>query len=122
MDLFRQFVSTEYGFFPITRGLEGSIRGETTYSTGIFKYRDGVEEEDNIESYGKINATLHVRPSEPYLVEVDSLVNHGIEYRDKTYRIIAVKEGMDFSSGRLHFYKLELTREDIAEWQQTPLE
>ena len=132
MDVFRQFTNVTYKFFVIAQGVEGNtiaqrvvsqeLENDEYTSTGVFKFRDGILEEDNIENFGKVNATLHIRPGEPFLTIVEDLVGHGIEYDGVHYRITTVKEGMDFDTGRLHFYKLDLKREDIASWQETPLE
>lgn len=118
------FTNTEYQFLEIEQTEAGNeiVKESTAY--GVFKQRDGMRQADNVEQYADNDASLHIKPTEPFIATLaGKLVGHGIriaknETEPLEYRIDQIDEGFDFDTDQLEFYKLRLKRESFATWQQ----
>lgn len=125
MDVFDQFQETAYTFLQLAQGgvLGNTIASQTT-TTGIFKERNGMVQNNNLETV-QSDATLHIHPDEPFIAVVQAissenefLVGHGIRATKNgstaDYRIIGQVEGYNFDTNVLEFYRLTLKAEDLA--------
>lgn len=128
MDVFALFTNTEYQFLTVSQTeLGNEILTEYT-GYGVFKQRDAMTQATNIEQYAGNDATLHIKPTEPFITALaGQLVGNGVRVSKNDaealeYRIQQVDEGFNFDTNELEFYKLRLTRESFATWQATPLE
>ena len=119
MDVFDQFQETAYTFLQLN---EGGVLGNTieasTVTTGIFKERNGMIQNNNLETI-QSDATLHVHPNEPFIAALGAdLIGQGIRATkngyEQDYRIIGLKEGFNFDTNVLEFYLLTLKAEDLA--------
>lgn len=123
MDPFTLFTNTPYTFLKIKQDVTGNTIDEEWEATGIFKIRDAMVQIDNIEQFDGLEASLHIKPSEPFIAELNAeLVGHGIKASKDgteplTYRIRAIVEGRDFDTGLLSFYRVLLKRESLSQWQ-----
>jgi len=120
MDVFSQFQETAYTFLKLGQGgVEGNSVISTVDTTGIFKERNGMIQNNNLEVV-QSDATLHIHPNESFIAEVDgNVVGHGIR-ADKNgsvqdYRIIGQVEGFNFETNELEFYRLTLKAEALAD-------
>ncbi len=117
MDVFSHFTSTPYIFLELNRG---GILGDTiksqTLADGIFKERDGRVEFNQSLTTEDSSATLHVKPSEPFVASLsENLVGHGIRHQGQDYLIIGQttgRGGVDF--GTVEHYHLTLRREELG--------
>ncbi len=128
MDVFALFTNTEYQFLTVSQTeLGNEILTEYT-GYGVFKQRDAMTQATNIEQYAGNDATLHIKPTEPFITALaGQLVGNGVRVSKNDaealeYRIVQVNEGFNFDTNELEFYKLLLKRESFATWQATPLE
>lgn len=114
--VFDVFQVTPYEFLEISRGeVYGNTIVETFSATGVFKLRDGMTTNNNQEAY-QSTATLHIRPSEPFVTSLNSvLVGHGIRYDGIEYDIIGATGGRNFDNNELEHYTLTL---QVSEFQQ----
>lgn len=119
MDVFEVFQETAYTFLQLA---QGGVRGNSvvsqTATTGIFKERNGMLQNNNLETI-QSDATLHIHPNEPFIAAAGgNLVGHGIRCQkngyDQTYRIIGQVEGYNFDTNVLEFYRLTLKAESLA--------
>lgn len=121
MDPFDLFATTDYTFLKLDSKASGNTIAEEYPANGIVKLRDGMVQEDNVESY-ESTSTIHIRPSETFLDDIGgNLVGHGVRvvkdnHESATYRIDGQVEGYDFDSGDLSFYRVNLKRERISPW------
>lgn len=118
MDVFSNFASTPYEFLQLNRGgILGDTIESVTEATGIFKERDGRVPFNANQDTESSDATLHIRPSEPFLAVLNNnLVGHGIRHQDQDYLIIGQttgRGGTDF--GTIEHYRLLLRRESLSE-------
>jgi len=118
VDLFSNFASTPYEFLKLSRGgVLGDTIAETTAAEGIFKERDGRVAFNSTQDTESSDATLHIRPSEPFLADLNNnLVGNGIRHQNQEYLIIGQttgRGGTDF--GTIEHYRLTLRREQISE-------
>ena len=118
MDVFSNFASTPYDFLQLNRGgILGDEIESVTSTTGVFKERDGRVPFSSNQETESADATLHVRPSEPFLASLDyNLVGNGIRHQDQDYLIVGQttgRGGTDFST--IEHYRLTLRREQISE-------
>lgn len=122
MDVFANFASTPYTFLQLARGgvLGDTIVSETD-ATGVFKERDGRVPFNSNQDTESSDATLHIRPSEPFLADLNNnLVGHGIRHQNQTYLIegqTTGRGGTDF--GTIEHYRLTLRRELISEGNES---
>lgn len=121
MDVFQVFQKTPYIFLELHEGgiLGNTIKSQTT-ADGVFKERDGMVQNNNLETV-QSDATLHIKPSESFLTAVDyNTVGHGIRESKngstQDYRIVGQVEGFNFDTNTLEFYRLTLKRESLAEY------
>ena len=118
MDVFSHFVSTDYTFLQLNRGgiLGDTIEAETE-TTGVFKERDGQVPFNANQDTESSDATLHIRPSEPFLAVLNNnLVGHGVRHQDQEYLILAQTTGRGGTNfGAIEFYRVTLRREQISE-------
>jgi len=121
MDVFSVFQSTVFTFLELNEGgiLGNTVKSQST-STGIFKERNGMAQNNNMETV-QSDATMHIRPSDSYLASVAyNVVGHGIRATKngstQDYRIIGQVEGFDFDTNTLEFYRLTLKAESLAEY------
>lgn len=123
MNPFTLFANTPYTFLQIKQDVTGNRVEQEYEAHGIFKIRDAMLQIDNVEQYEGIEASLHIKPSEPFIALLNAeLVGHGIKASKDgteplTYRIRAIYEGRDFDTGQLSFYRVLLKRESLSEWQ-----
>lgn len=119
MDVFEAFQETPYTFLELAQGgVRGNTVKESEPTTGVFKQRNGMLQNNNLETV-QSDATLHIHPNEPFIASVGgNLVGHGIRNSkngyDKTYRIIGQVEGFNFDTNVLEFYRLTLKAESLA--------
>ena len=116
MTVFDCFESTDYTFLQLSRGgVNGDSIASETNATGIFKERDGRTQFNQNMTTVDSDATLHVRPSEPFVATLnENLVGNGIRHQDQTYLIIGQttgRGGIDF--GNIEHYRLTLRRESL---------
>lgn len=123
MEPFTLFANTPYTFLKIKQDVTGNTVEQEWEAKGIFKIRDAMLQIDNVEQYDGLEASLHIKPSEPFIATLNAeLVGHGIRASKDgteplTYRIRAIVEGRDFDTGVLKFYRVLLKRESLSEWQ-----
>jgi hypothetical protein len=118
MDVFSNFANTPYDFLKLNRGgVKGDSIEVLTSSTGVFKERDGRVPFNSNQDTENSDATLHVRPSEPFLAGLNyNLVGNGIRHQDQDYLIVGQttgRGGTDF--GTIEHYRLTLRRESLSE-------
>lgn len=116
--VFDIFEETPYIFLQLGKG---GILGDTivkrTSATGVFKERDGQTQFNQNMATADSDATLHVRPSEPFVKTIDrNLVGHGIKHQNQDYRIIGQTTGRNFDNNNIEFYRLTLKRESLASY------
>lgn len=116
--MFDLFTTTDYTFLKLDSRAGGNTVIAEYSANGTVKLRDGMLQADNVEAYGS-TSTVHVRPSEPFLADIDNnMVGHGIRVtkdgKECLYRIEGQVEGYDFDLGQLEFYKVTLKKEEIA--------
>lgn len=108
MDIFTSFKTTPYTFLKLG---QGGIYGNTTLNEyeaqGIFKLRRGITQGSDIQN-AISTATLHIKPSESFLDDLNDIVGNGVIVNDKKYRITGVTEGMNFDSNTLEHITLTL--------------
>ena len=120
MSVFTTFSSAPhaYTFLEIERTSQGETVKESYTANGIFKLRDGMVENDSIESE-TADATLRIRPDETFASL--NMVGHGIQMGrggdTQDYRILSQVEGYDYDLNRVDFYKVELKREEFV-WDE----
>lgn len=125
MDVFEAFEVTPYTFLKLA---QGGVRGNTakahTDTTGVFKERNGMVQNNNLETV-QSDATLHIRPDEPFIAELQAitkgnqfLVGNGIRATKngftQDYRIIGQKEGFNYEDNVLEFYLVTLKAESLV--------
>lgn len=67
LEVFDVFDLSDYTFLQISRGgITGNTIVDTTEAQGVFKLRSGLIRGDNAENVEQ-GATLHIRPSEPFV-------------------------------------------------------
>lgn len=101
---------------------QGGILGNTVASEhefgGILKERKGMSANQNME-LKESTSTLHIRPDEPFISQVGSLVGHGVRITKngvtETYRIVGQPDGLDFDTGATEFYRVTLKAESLAD-------
>lgn len=114
MSVFDEFINTPYTFLVISRGgVYGNIIQSSHNANGVFKLRSGMVMVNNQESR-QSDATLHIKPDEPFLP--NQLVGHGIRAEGKDYEIIGVTGGDDFDAGVREHYRLTLQVADYSEF------
>lgn len=122
MDVFTLFTTDNYTFLQLESGSGGNRIVKETTANGVVKLRDGMVQVDNVETKDS-DASVHIRPSESFLSEVDGqLVGHGLRLskngQTDDYRIIRQVEGFDFDKNILEFIRVDLKREAI--WHDQP--
>lgn len=119
MDIFDQFQETAYTFLTLAQGgVLGNTVTESDPTTGVFKERNGMVQNNNLETV-QSDATLHIHPDEPFIASVGGkLVGEGIRANKngltQDYRIIGLKEGFNYDTNVLEFYLLTLKAESLA--------
>lgn len=111
--VFDVFDSVPYTFLEINRGgvAGDTIDGETA-ATGVFKLRNGLNVSNDQETKNS-DATLHVRPDEPFITT--GLTGHGIRVDGREYDIIGTTEGKNFDTGVVEHYRLTLQERAFTE-------
>jgi hypothetical protein len=108
MDVFSFFRTTPYTFQKFAKGTARGNKVVQEYQAeGVFKLRRGLTMGQNMQNANS-TATLHIRPTEPFLDDVNDLVGNGIQYNGKDYRIVGVTEGMNFHTNVLEHLMLTL--------------
>lgn len=115
--VFDHFTSTPYTFLELSRGgvLGDTIKSQTQ-AMGIFKERDGrVQFNANSDTVDS-SATLHVKPSEPFVASLsDNLVGHGVSHQGQDYLITGQTTGRGGDNfDVIEHYRLTLRREDLG--------
>lgn len=118
MDVFSLFKSTDYTFLKLGQGgIKGNTIISSTSAQGILKLRDGMAVNNARETVTS-DATLHIRPSEEFVIELGNLIGHGIKSSKngvtQSYRIIGQVEGYNFETNVLEFVKVTLKREKLV--------
>ncbi len=127
MDVFTLFTTSDYTFLKIKQDVTGNTVEEEYAANGVFKIRDAMLQIDNVEQFDGLEASLHIRPSEPFIAALNGeLIGHGIRASKDgltplDYRIRAIYEGRDFDTGELKFYRVLLKRESLSQWQPDDL-
>ncbi len=116
--MFDLFTTTNYTFLKLDSKSGGNTVIQEYSANGIVKLRDGMLQADSVETYDS-SSTIHVRPSEAFLADVDNnMVGHGIratkDGKEVVYRVEGQTEGFDFDLGKLEFYKVTLKKEELA--------
>lgn len=117
MTVFDAFTSTEYTFLELARGgALGDTVKTSTEATGVFKERDGQNQFNQNMTTVDSDATLHIRPTEPFLAPLNyNLVGHGVRHQNQDYLIIGQTTGR---GGRnfdiVEHYRVTLKREDLG--------
>ena len=117
MTVFDAFKSTDYTFLQLSKG---GVLGDTvaveTNATGVFKERDGRNQFNQNMTTVDSDATLHIRPSEPFLATLDyNLVGNGVRHQGQDYMIVGQttgRGGTDFST--IEHYRVTLRREELG--------
>lgn len=118
--VFDVFQETAYTFLQLTQGgARGNSVKKSTATTGVFKERNGMVQNNNLETV-QSDATLHIHPNEPFIAEVGgTLEGHGIRSSqngvERTYRITGSVEGRNYDTNELEFYRLTLKAESLVE-------
>lgn len=122
IDVFQAFPEglSTYTFLRISRG---GITGNTIVSsheaTGIFKLRSDLVRGENSETK-ESNATMHVRPTEPFLAAIDNnLVGHGIRVEGKDYEVVGFTGGDDYHFGDREHYTATLQETSFANFEES---
>lgn len=120
MEVFDVFDLTDYTFLQIARGgIAGNTIESETDAEGVFKLRSDMVRGENAETK-ESNATLHVRPTEPFLAALDNnLVGHGIAVFQKTYEVIGQTGGMNFDTGTMEHYTLTLQETEFSDYGES---
>lgn len=127
MDVFQLFTVSPYTFLKIKSDVTGNTVEQEYEATGIFKIRDAMLQIDNVEQFDGLEASLHIRPSEAFIADLNAeLIGHGIRAAKDgnaplDYRIRAIYEGRNFDNGQLEFYRVLLKRESLSQWQPDDL-
>lgn len=117
--VFDVFQETAYTFLQLVQGgARGNSVKESTATTGVFKERNGMVQNNNLETV-ESDATLHIHPNEPFLTTLGgNVVGHGIRATKngstQDYRIIGQVEGFNFDTNELEFYRLTLKAESLV--------
>jgi hypothetical protein len=116
--MFDLFTTTDYTFLKLDSRAGGNTVTAEYSANGVVKLRDGMLQADNVEAHDSAS-TVHVRPSEPFLADIDNnMVGHGIRVtkdgKETVYRVIGQTEGYDFDRGQLEFYRVTVKKEEIA--------
>jgi hypothetical protein len=123
VNVFDLFETVPYEFLELKAGSGGQHVINTTATTGVIKYRDGMVQEGNREAHTS-QTTLHMRPDEAFINAVGGdlkLVGHGVRAEGADYRIDGVKAGRDFEDGSTAFYLCTLKK--VSLWASSlPLE
>lgn len=118
--VFDLFQETAYTFLRLTQGgARGNSIKTSTATTGVFKERNGMVQNNNLETV-QSDATLHIHPDEPFLTTLGgNIVGHGIRATKngltQDYRIIGQVEGYNFDTNVLEFYRLTLKAEKLVD-------
>lgn len=95
--------------------MRGNIIEGQTAATGVFKLRSQMVRGENEETKDS-NATLHVRPEEPFLAtNQNNLVGHGVRVGFKEYEIIGQTGGQNYHNGQLEHYTVTLQETEFAD-------
>lgn len=115
--VFDVFDLTDYTFLQISRGgVAGNTVLSSTLAEGVFKLRSSMVRGENSETK-ESNATLHVRPDEPFLAVNDTnLVGHGVQVNGKDYEIIGQTGGMNYHDGVMEHYTATLQESDFSDF------
>lgn len=123
--VFDLFQETAYTFLRLTQGgARGNSVKESHSTTGVFKDRTGMVQNNNLETV-QSDATLHIHPDEPFIAELQAivggnefLVGQGIRATKngftQDYRISGQKEGFNYDTNTLEFYLLTLKAESLV--------
>jgi hypothetical protein len=121
MSVFTNFSSQPYKFLILKQTPQGRVVDQTFNAEGVFKLRDGMIENDSLESE-TADATLRIKPSEPFVDTLEAnMVGQGVEvgrdHEAQSYRVLSQTEGYDYDLNRMDFFLLELKREDLV-WEE----
>lgn len=111
--VFDVFTQTSYDYLKISRGgVAGDGIVSETPASGVFKLRTGVNVANDQETKTS-DATLHIKPSEPFVTNPQALVGNGIRWQGTTYAIEGVTEGRNFETGVVEHYRLTLGEQEF---------
>lgn len=115
MDVFTAFQTSAYTFMVLNQGgVRGNAVDSSYEATGIFKEREGMVVNANLESM-QADATLHVRPNESFLSGIDNyMVGHGVSVNGRNYRVIGQTGGHNYHNNVREHYTVTLKREELA--------
>lgn len=118
-EVFDVFDLTDYTFLEISRGgVAGNVILASYEAVGVFKLRSDFVRGENAETK-ESNATLHVRPSEPFLTATEgNLVGHGIVCGSKTYEVVGQTGGKNFHTGVMEHYTVTLQESDFSDYEE----
>lgn len=123
--VFDLFQETAYTFLQLTQGgARGNGIKESWETTGVFKDRTGMTQNNNLETV-QSDSTLHIHPDEPFIAVLQALVGgneflvgQGIRATKngftQDYRISGQVEGFNFDTNVLEFYRLTLKAESLV--------
>jgi len=123
--VFDVFPETAYTFLQLIQGgARGNSVKESTDTTGVFKERNGMTQNNNLETK-ESSSTLHIHPNEPFIATLQAitggnqfLVGHGIRHTEngftQEYRIIGQTAGKNFDTNVLEHYRLTLKAESLV--------
>lgn len=120
MDVFDVFNLTPYTFLQIERGtVAGDIITAQTEAEGVFKLRTGFVSGADTETR-QSDATLHIRPSEPFIVANNgNLTGHGVRVEGRDYEITGVTAGDNYESGEREHYRVTLGATNFSDFEVT---
>lgn len=123
--VFDVFQETPYTFLQLVQGgARGNSVKASTETTGVFKERTGMVQNNNLETR-ESSSTLHIHPNEPFIATLQALVGgneflvgQGIRATKngftQEYRILGQVEGFNFETNELEFYLLTLKAESLV--------
>lgn len=115
MTVFDLFQSKPFVFLEIARGtVRGNVIAAEHQASGLFKLRNRAVALENTE-VADGNATMHVKPDEPFISTSKNLVGHGIRIYGKEYEIVAQTGGMNYDTGVMEHYTLTLNEASFVQ-------
>lgn len=121
MGLYALFTKVPYTFSRLVYGIGGDSVASEYESTGVFQERSGMSQFDNIETPTS-DAVLWIAPNEAFVELLNAqMVGNGVTVEGVNYRVVGQVTGKDHDLGIIDNYRLELKKENFAEWEASEL-
>lgn len=116
VDVFDIFDLTSYTFNKISRGgITGNVIEASYEATGVLKRKSNLITNDNSENK-ESDTTLHIRPDESFLSELNyNVIGHSIVSDGVSYEITGQTTGKNFHTGTIEHYRLTLQESEMVE-------